>query len=355
MNIKEIFYEFINEAVDGAVTFDGLDWPIAFNSVIYENSNRKVNKFNDQNMATLVIKREDEFFKELEEYIKLISEVKNIKLDHNEIKIIMTYLMANATVEDLANPIIYIKRLKEFINDKTFDDFNMNVKLGNIFKDCVLEVSNDHQSIKMETLNKMTFKISKGSYSYSLPDISYGIKVNSMGEKECYIYSIINPKGKKEINSPEEEKFYKKIHRILYKVDEGVNEKRGEEEYPSTIKDVSSSAVVSLLIFMELLDKKNINIVKAVPYLPIRYSSRKIAALEHEGERREELLRRNNMIQGNITNKFILTFERVLHHRSGMEIINYPYQVDEFLTVIVDKGKVENNSLLNEVETAITK
>ena len=163
----------------------------------------------------------------------------------------------------------------------------------------------------------------------------------------------MNPKEKKNEISPEEEKFHKKIHRLLYKVDEGVDVDRGNEKYPSTIKDVSSSAVISLLIFMELLDKKNINIVKAVPYLPIRYSSRRLAALD--SERREELLERNDKIQGNITNKFLLTFERVAHHRGGMEIVSYPYQVDSLLTIIVDKGKVTNNKLLKEVEDSITK
>lgn len=353
MNIRDIFYELINEAAIGKVIFDDLEWPIAFNSVIYEDNKRIVNNFNDNNMATLVIKDENKFINKLEEYIKCISEYKNIDLDKNNIKIIMTYLFCNANGDDFLEPILYMDRLEKFISDKTFDDFDVSLELGNIFKNCNLEISNKEQSIKMETLKKMTFRITNGDYSYSLPDITYGIKENSIGEKECYIYSILNPKEKKKEMTYEEEKFYKRIHRLLYKVDEGVSVNRGEEEYPSTIKDVSSSAVISLLIFMELLDKKNINIVKAVPYLPIRYSSRRNAAME--SDKKEELLKRNDRIQGNITNKFLLTFERVMHHRSGMEIVSYPYQVDSLLTIIVDKGKVTNNSLLNEIEESITK
>ncbi len=353
MNIREIFYELINEAVAAKVVFDDLEWPISFNTVIYENEKRKVNLFNDNNMATLVIKNEELFFNKLEEYIKCISSTYNKEIDRNELKIIITYLFSNATVEDFINPILYMDRLIKFINDNTFDSFKTSVKLGNIFNECNLDIEEKSQSVKMETTKKMSFNINNGEYFYSLPDITYGIRENSIGEKECYIYSIINPKEKKKEESIEEVKFKKKIHRLLFKVDEGIDEKRGEEEYPSTIKDVSASAVISLLIFMELLEKKNINIVKAVPYLPIRYSTRRLAALG--SDREEALLARNNKLQGNITNKFLLTFERVAKHRSGMEIVTYPYQVDEFLTVIVDKGKILNNKLLSEVENAVTK
>ena len=81
MNIREIFYELINEAVAAKVVFDDLEWPISFNTVIYENEKRKVNLFNDNNMATLVIKNEELFFNKLEEYIKCISSTYPYQVD----------------------------------------------------------------------------------------------------------------------------------------------------------------------------------------------------------------------------------------------------------------------------------
>ena len=49
--------------------------------------------------------------------------------------------------------------------------------------------------------------------------------------------------------------------------------------YPEgNITDVTPSFILSLNIFITLLQNKNITKIKAVPYLPIRYISRELAA-----------------------------------------------------------------------------
>ena len=60
--MKDIFYEIIDETVDGKIEVDGEKWPIGFNTFIYENGNLKKMNNNENNLSCLVIKDEDSFF-----------------------------------------------------------------------------------------------------------------------------------------------------------------------------------------------------------------------------------------------------------------------------------------------------
>ena len=66
-----------------------------------------------------------------------------------------------------------------------------------------------------------------------------------------------------------------------------------------------------------------------------------------------ELLERNNEIQTNITNKFIRTFLRLSSQDNSIHIESYPYEVDEFLTLSINKQKEVSNELLNDVKEKI--
>lgn len=358
--MREIFYELLEEAKDGRVMIDGGDLPIGFNSIIYRDG-KEISKFNDDNMSTLVIKNEELFFRTLEEYVKVELDKKRkiMKIyddvDRNTVKLIMAYLFVNATTEDFLNPVYYIKRTIEFLNDETFLDFNSNV---NISHNNSISIVNNSQSVLMETPNRMDFSFTDGNSVYELPSISYGISTNSLGEKTCYIYSCLNPKEKKNL-SDEEIKYRKKINRLLYKVNGGVKEAEERDDYEfslENISDVSPSAVISLLIFMMLLKKENITDVKVVTYLPLRYLSRDLSANRVVDEdRKRSLKERNDMIQTNITNKLINTIKRVAYHLEGVSIDGVPYGYDEYLSISLDKSNdvVLNNDFLNEISTSV--
>ena len=72
------------------------------------------------------------------------------------------------------------------------------------------------------------------------------------------------------------------------KTEQNIEEFKEEED----IKDVSMSFVLSLNIFISLLQKKNIEKIKVVNYLPVSYLARDIAA--ENSNRVEELQNRNN-------------------------------------------------------------
>ena len=105
--------------------------------------------------------------------------------------------------------------------------------------------------------------------------------------------------------------------------------------------------------FLTILQSKGIETIKVVPYLPIRYLSRGIAASNANSEEvRKQREERNKQIQTNATDKFIRTFRRAAYHMKGLEIVSYPYELDECLNMELHDRKI-NNKLLQDVSENI--
>lgn len=368
MNIKDIFYDLIKEASCGCINIDGDIWSIGFNSIIYDKEIIKHSFCKDDFFPTLTIKNEDEFFHLLEQYVNLelsknrktITYTSSKELNH--IKTIISYLFANATPSDFTNPNELIIRNINFLNDDTFKSFNngVSIDLKDMFYGSNLIIRNTSQSLFMETPNKMEFSLHKKDGDdkdvFLLPTISYGIS-----KDECYIYSIMNPK----VKDANKSNYAKKVSRILYKINDGVKQTESKEYldyingisdyYPENISDVSPSFVLSLSIFLSILQTKGIKTVKVVPYLPIRYLSRDISSEKiMDNSIKEELKERNDSIQQNATDKFIRTFRRVEYHMENVNIISDP-DSSYFSISLSCNNKDINNPILNDVSSKINK
>lgn len=373
--IQEIFEELIKEAKDGKVLIDGEEWPIGFNTTIL-NSEGEITYQNDRNLSTLLIKNKEEFFRILEEYVYMeISYKRKIPgfvtdKEKNNIKWIMSYLFINATTEDFLNPVFYIQRRMQFLQDTTFSYLNDGVELniGHHFLHSLLEISNHSHSIAMETPYKIDMSlinvIHGEKVAYPLASVSYGI-CEENGEKVCYVYSLMKPKAGKN-PSPENQFYEKKIARMLYKLNDGVERyelseyfeyKEGDSKfYPEgNITDVTPSFVLSLNIFIALLQKEGIHQLKAIPYLPVRYLSRDIvSSMVEDEDTRYHLKLRNDTIQENITNKFIRTFRRMAFHTPDIEIMSIPYEFSEYLEMsIKSKEHMINNPILEDIASSV--
>ena len=370
--IRDIFDELIEEACKGKVLIDGEEWPIGFDTIIFTD-NKDISYRNDRNLSCLVIKNEDEFLNLLEKYVdmelsfgrKIPSFISDKK--KNTIKWIISYLFVNATTEDFINPCEYIKRRINFLDDYTFSylDDGRDVEINNQFLGSKLRIERNIHSIAMETVYRIDIslinKIRECDVSYPLATVSYGISEED-GEKVCYIYSLMKPKKNTKDNTEENDFYEKKISRLMYKINEGISNyemgeyydyKEGNSKYypEGNITDVTPSFVLSLNIFISLLQKEGIHKIKAVPYLPVRYLSREIAASYVKDEdRRFELKKRNEMIQENITNKFIRTFRRLEFHDQDIKITAIPYEGSEYLEMNVkDKEHMLNNPILEDI------
>lgn len=374
--MRALFYEVIREAKEGKVLIDNEEWGISFNTIIYENGKQKEEHFSDRNMSTLVIKNEERFFPLLEEYIAREIELdrkciwfSNNSLD-TRIKFIITYLFANASTEEFLDPEGMLRRRIDFLDDDSFYYLNDGqiIPLGTAFGNSDIYLQRKSQSIMMETPWKIEVSLCKlvedEMLSCPLADVSYGIREEN-GEKVCYVYSMMKPKEKNE-SSDREKIFRKRLNRELYKLNEGVLEqeseafrryKNGEErEYQENVTDVTQSFVLSLSIFVSLLQKEGVTKIKVVPYLPVRYVGRQVAAMNvNDLERQEELLERNKRIQDNCTNKFMRTFRRVAYHMGDdLEMYSVPYEIDEYMTFNLNTKSHElNNPLLDKVSECI--
>ena len=358
--MREIFYELINEAKDGKVSIDGEVWPIGFNSNIEGNFLN-----NSRNLSTLVVKNEKEFLELLKEYIdlELYIDRKHMMFDgdheKNHIKSLMAYVFINMSTEDFLNPVDCLRRRIGFLKDTTFSLFDEEVDFKAI-PDAKLLINQSVQSIYMETPYIMDFAIQRGSSYIRLPYISYGI-CEEDGKKVCYIYSIMNhPLVRGFVIDGH---LAKDVNRIMFKLNKGVMASESQEyrdykdgktdEFVENISDVTPSFVFVLVTFLTMLQSKGITEVRAVPYLPVRYLSRAIAAENttdpNVRKTREE---RNNQIQRNATDKFTRTFRRAAYHMQGAEIVSYPYELDENLRMKLHGNDV-NNDLLKDVSEQV--
>lgn len=371
--MKSIFYELIEEASHGKVVIDNEEWPIGFNTTIYKDGT-EINFKSDNNLSNLIIKNEETFFELLKEYLMLELEFdrKSPRFiqdeERNHIKFILAYLFVNATTEDFMNPENLIKRNIAFLKDETFKDLNEQFDLNGHFLDSKIEVKNVKHPITMETPYKMDISLVKyeenKKLEYPLASVAYGIQNFVGGGVTCYIYSLMKPK-RKDTLSEEEKQYEKKIARLLYKLNDGISEYESSDYfeykedntkfYPENISDVTPSFLLSLIVFLSMLQKKEIHNIKVVPYLPLRYLSRDIMAEKMTDlEKKEIIHNRNNAIQDNATNKFIRTFMRAAFHMNDLQVTSYPYEVDEFLSIYLTNKETElNNEILNDISNII--
>ena len=355
--MKELFYELINEAVDGKVKVFGDLWPVGFNTKILEDNKEKVFLNNDNNKSMLYIIDEEKFFQKLDEYfreeirINRKTPAATIKEEKDKWKWIMMYLFAYATTEDFLNPIEYISKRIDFLKDNTFKELDegISIPLESKLSGTNLVIRNEKSPVSMETPNRLIMELHNDNNVYHLPSIYYAIRKEN-NKKVCYIYSILKKEAKN--IKDEDKKYQKKINRLLFKINDGVTD---TEEYnydgEANIKDVSMSFIFSLNIFISLLQRKGIDLIKAVPYLPVSYNARDLTAIELD---KEELRERNNRIQENQTNKFIRTFRRLSYQNDSLQVVSYPYEVDEFLTMKLSPREKElDNMLLEETNKKV--
>ncbi|MDD4705948.1 MAG: hypothetical protein PHS24_01870 [Bacilli bacterium] len=375
LKLEDLLNEVLKEASNGNIIIDGDPFPIGFNSKIYEE-NKVISYKKDDNFPVLIIKNKKLFFIKLANYLSIamdkVKKFPNFSKDkaRSKLKTLITYLFVNATSEDFVNPLELIDRNISFLKDDTFDYLNqgINIPLQNCFDESFISIKNTDQSVFMETNHKINISLFKQIndeyFKYILPDISYGIRINANNEKVCYIYSIINPKTKLK---EEKTRYAKKVARELYKLNYGVFEAESEEYknykmgkgdigyYPENISDISPSALLSLSIFISLLETEDIKNIKVVSFLPVRYLSREIIAQRQINQAQARTLHeRNNELQRNITDKFLRTFERATFHINGIKINSYPFLNTEFMEISLNEINHDiKNIILNDVYNSV--
>jgi len=348
INITKLIDEVLLELEKGKVEAD----IFLYMKVNIEDSNEFIPKLNLNNKELL--------YSKIIEYVYKFKDSKRfLNSDEQElyIKRIIALLFVDMSVNDFNEPIAYVQRKIDFINNKNF--LEDKAILSNYFEGKIIFETNPYGK---ETPYSFDPTIVDDNNSYVLPTISYGIS-----NDVCYIYAI------QDYNEHVKTKHHDKIKRKLYKINSGVydNEsleykeyKEGKSEYyPENISDVPPSFVLSLTLFLNEIYKKGITKVKVIPYLPIRYNNEiKVIAKKvikegkkqnlTEEEKRKmflELVNDYRHIQSNITEKFIRCFYRMNHHFENVAITSLPMELDDSLHISLSSFENSNNEILNDI------
>lgn len=335
----------------------------------------KINETYDNALTPILrINNIETFHKAINDYVVALATFENTSIQViNEEYILeaLVHLFANATTSELNNPEIFIYKYIDFMKNSflsiqnvpgLFDSVidNKNIAYNSSLNTTILK-----QSKFQETPFVFVSSIDNDNLRYELPRISYGISDNV-----CYIYAIQNKKETAE-NDDTQIKFQKTIKRLLYKLDSDVLERESEEYidykngnstyYPENISDVVPSAILALSLFLKTLYNNNINQIRVVSYLPVRYNAKKEAyekriAYQKERLTDEELKHLINQykeehlkIQNNLTQKLLRNFLRLQYHFPNIEIDFVPFEIDECMYLTVNQFSKTNNAILEEI------
>ena len=345
MNILDVFYEeFIPEVSGGSVECF-FTYNILFD-VLIGNKLIKAKENIGSIIPTLKITDKRLFDSLLIEYVKKSLDFyefeEEIKDDERlKIKKILTFLFANASIDDFENPVNFLKKKINFLEDKTLmslnDEFLCNTLDAKI---CIKTVKASSTS---ETPYKVKFELVGEDGKYNMPSIYVGLY-----NDKAYVYAI---QKEKDLNLDS-----KKIKRNLYKIDDGLDDKEDNfENYGiGNLKDVTPSFLLAVNILIGILNEKGIDKIVVPSILPLRWNAKEIANYKkgilknYSSEDMNNMSLQHEQIQSNLTEKLIRTFLRLVHHHSGIDVVSYPTDGDFDLNLSISKSDKCNNPILAE-------
>lgn len=342
--VLDIFYnEIIPEAAKGRIECF-FTYNTIFDTIIEDVPITKIEVTYPGVLApTLIIKNKAEFNQLLYEYVILAYEFykendSEESLGKDYLKSIMTLLWSDATSVDFANPEKYIRRRINFIKDQTLlsaPDYSFETSIG------TLKVRVHKEQIYNETPYYVEFLID----DYPLPLVKCGISNGT-----AYIYAIQNSKLPRD----------KKLNRALYKVNEGIDLSKEEDDniiHPENLKGITPSTLLSASLIISLLKSLGIKDIVIPVLLITRWNAKEIAtylkSYNYDADGVEEYLdssrEKHDIIQRNLSDKFIRTFRRLEYHFSNIEITAIPFIDDVDMHIEVEDTMECNNPLLKEM------
>ena len=348
MDTLDIFYnQVIREAAFGRVDCYFM-FNMLFNTRIVSTNTEIEASYLNSNLLvpTLRINNKEEFDKLLIEYVDIASDfyskfLSSIPDENLRKKAVLTLLWSNATIEDFSDPVNFLRqRISFFENGNLFKD-DISFYSETLNSDVLISVNKS--LIESETPYYFSIKLKQGEEEFYLPNVYFGISDN-----KAYVYAVQN--DRKKVNDG---KYAKKMKRLLYKVDDGLDVLNDNfENYDmGNLKDVSSGFVLASNIVCGIFKKMGIEDVVIPSILIARWNAKEISNDVKREMQREDLVvsdDEHERIQSNLTEKFLRTFRRIAHHHSGVDIVSYPFDVDSYMQLKLSDENVCNNAILED-------
>lgn len=348
--IEKIFYEeIVPECSSKKLVIGDFSPTIFFDVNILGESTDTFLKDEINPNPIIVISNKEEFNKALNEYVLAgINFYYDGVITHDNVKSLIAYVFSNATVEDLVNPVLFLKLRKTFF-DYIPSDKNINKEvLGYDGK-----ITINKLKPYLEAPLSFCFEINSEEHKYALPNIIFGINNDT-----AYIYAIQN---KFLENNP----LRKKINRKLFKINADFTDDSDSEIFNA--KDVSMPFVASAIIFIDYLKCLGIQKIVVPVNMPIRYNSHfesykrridyaKVKYTDDEFLSYKDKLDKENEVYGdNTIMKLIRTFNRVSRAGNVLKINKYPFTYDSKMYLSINKEGIFYNDFCNELYGTISK
>ena len=362
--ILDLFYnEILKETAKGRV-----DCNMMYNILFKTKINGKtiysldsnIVKNNNLLIPTLIIEDVNKFNDSLISYYNKAKEFYKDKInkEDNFDKTIITLLWNNLTEDDFKNPVNYINRYIDFMNNPIIlnNDY-VNIGYSNIL-DSNIEICLKQEPINEETPYGLYIRSRKENLYYEFPVVRIGIS-----KDKAYIYAVQQKKNK-ELENEENYNYEIYIHRKLFKVNAGFIKEENADNIinPENITGISPSALISLTITLSILESSGIKKIEVPTFLPVRYNAKEISymikkdLLEEKGYDVESI---NNMIhqyeenheqiQRNLSDKLLRYFRRIEYNFDNINLTSYPNELDSSVHLYLDSYSGCNNDLLKEI------
>ncbi len=264
-----------------------------------------------ENVPTISVNDSIIFFETLTEItnsqIQLYNEYGEQKSARNLLIQILRRIWLRMGVDDISNINLFLNKQLQFVNNRTFDDYKFEKKVSTFFDYDVSAICTVNRTWD-ESTRSMHFKIHDNDSNYELPKILFDIDNDNV----CYIYGIQNDT---------QENKDKKIERLLYKLNKGIDE---PNQHPSR--------VYAMLQFINLLKQYGITKVR-------------IPGLQVLSYRYHELLSKN------AKKEYAKTYKTLLENEDNKYLLEkYHWQLEWYKHVADKEDKIsflKTESLVN--------
>ena len=334
------------------------------NKIILENIENNINQKNtiyncinfvDYNNPIVEVHDYRLFFVSLFEIISAIHDEYNAKCwfknsDRLYFNMILRYIWLRMTPEDFKNPEDFLIKNIEMIRNDIFDEYlNEDRYMFSIDDDNQIWFRNRFSSSFDEENKEMMFYVkNKDNDIYNLPVVRYGI-YHSDNKLVCEIGSIQN----------------KTTNHIKNKIVDNCRKELNRGVPGVLKKNVEPKKLLSLILFIKLLQENNINEISVPSMYVLDYDFHRILEKsindvfyskwsdylinlykeEYEMELNKHLsiINKVDIICENKSTNFIRLFERLMFHLPDIKILEYPDEISNYMKLSIPSNDITND------------